>query len=128
MRRACSNCSLCHHSDGKDRPVRRIFDRLLETVGACGPVVRIPRENRIAIRAEVRLAGCVVGKKWLLANPWLAPRIDHARLERVAKFGPGCYGLRVRADDAGDIDAAPVAPIERGHRVGLRQHLEPAGS
>jgi len=104
--------------------VREIFDRYLEVIEECGPVTVIPQKTRIAIQAKVRFAGCVVRKKWLLANLWLTLRAEHPRLRRVEKYGPGSFGHQFRLDSPADIDGQFRKLVRESYSVGLREHLQ----
>lgn len=127
MWHSCSQYDLEHHFSGTEPSVRQSFDRFLEAIEACGPVVVIPQKTRIAIQAKVRFAACVVRKKWLLANLWLTRRVEHPKLTKIERFGPGSYGHRFRLDGPEDVDEALEDLIQEAYRVGLRQHLRGRG-
>lgn len=103
--------------------MRATFERFLEVIRAHGPVTVIPQKTRIAIQAQVRFAGCVVRKRWLLANLWLTREVEHPRLRRVERFGPRSVGLQFRLDGPDDIDEALVELVGEAYAVGLREHL-----
>jgi len=123
MWHSCSNYPLAYHFEGRLRQVRLTFDRFLEVVENCGPVEVIPQKTRIAIQAEVRFAGCIVRKRWLLANLWLTRRVSHPKLQRVEEYGPRSYGHRFRLDSPDDIDGALAELVQESYAVGLREHL-----
>ncbi len=123
MWHSCSNYPLAYHFEGRLPQVRLTFDRFLEVVENCGPVEVIPQKTRIAIQAKVRFAGCVVRKRWLLANLWLTRRVSHPKLQRVEEFGPRSYGHQFRLDSPDDIDGALEEFVQESYAVGLREHL-----
>lgn len=125
MWHSCSSYGLGHHFEGTDPEVRRSFDRFLEVIEACGPVEVIPQKTRIAIMAQVRFAGCVVRKKWLLAHLWLTREAEHAKLRGRETLGPSTSIHRFRLDQAEDVDDALIELIRESYRVGLREHLRP---
>jgi hypothetical protein len=120
---SCSNYPLEHHFRGREPHVRDIFERFLAVIRACGPVEVIPQKTRIAIQAQVRFAGCVVRKRWLLANLWLTRRVEHPALRRVEAFGPRSFGHQFRLDTPDDIDPAFRGFVAEAYAVGLREHL-----
>ena len=123
MWHSCSNYPLAYHFEGRLPQVRLTFDRFLEVVENCGPVEVIPQKTRIAIQAKVRFAGCIVRKRWLLANLWLTRRVRHPKLQRVEEFGPRSYGHQFRLDSPDDIDGALAEFVQESYAVGLREHL-----
>ncbi|MDH3206023.1 MAG: DUF5655 domain-containing protein [Gemmatimonadota bacterium] len=123
MWHSCSNYTLDDHFENVQPEVRATFDRFLEAVNACGPVTVIPQKTRIAIQAEVRFAGCVVRKQWLLVHLWLTRRTEHRLLQRVEAYGPRSFGHRFRLDEADDVDEALCILVREAYRVGLREHL-----
>lgn len=120
---SCSNYSLEHHFTGSLPVVRATFDAFLEAVESCGEVEVIPQKTRIAIQAKVRFAGCIVRKRWLLANLWLTRVVQHPRLRRSEQYGPNSFGHQFRLDAPDDVDDALRALVEEAYRVGLREHL-----
>ena len=125
MWHSCSNYSLEHHFAGALPTVRETFDEFLRAVEACGPVVVIPQKTRIAIQARVRFAGCVVRRRWLLANLWLTRRATHPRLRRIDDFGPRALGHQFRLDAPTDVDSELGELVAEAYRVGMREHLKP---
>ena len=123
MWHSCSNYPLDAHFAGTLPSVRDTFDRFIELIQEHGPIEIIPQKTRIAIQAKVRFAGCVVRKRWLLANLWLTRRIDHPALQRVEEFGPESYGHQFRLDSPDDIDGVLCDFIRESYAVGLREHL-----
>jgi hypothetical protein len=128
MWHSCSSYQVDEHFSRSLPQVRATFDEFMAALEACGPVEVIAQKTRIAIMAQVRFAGCVVRKNWLLANLWLTRRADHPALQRVEEFGPGSYGHQFRLDSPADVDAGLRALIAEAYRVGLREHLKPRSS
>lgn len=120
---SCSNYPLEYHFEGVHPSVRETFDRFLEVIETCGPVEVIPQKTRIAIQARVRFAGCVVRKRWLLANLWLTQRVEHRRLRRTDEFGPYSFGHQFRLVIPDDIDDEFCELVRDAYRVGLREHI-----
>lgn len=123
MWHSCSNYPLEHHFAKATPAVRATFDRFLAVIEAHGPVEVIPQKTRIAIQAQVRFAGCVVRRRWLLASLWMTRPVQHPRLRRTEQFGPGSYGHQFRLDAPEDIDDAIAAFVAEAFSVGLRGHL-----
>lgn len=123
MWHSCSDYPLEYHFEACLPKVRAIFDRFLEVIEACGPVEVIPQKTRIAIQAEVRFAGCMARKKWLVASLWLTRPVSHPTLQRVDEYGPGSYGHHFRLDSARDIDTPFRKLVREAYAVGLRKHL-----
>lgn len=124
MWHSCSNYPLSYHFEKSLPSVRATFDRYLIVIESCGPVEVIPQKTRIAIQAQVRFAGCVVRKKWLIASLWLTRRVSHPTLQRVEEFGPRSYGHQFRLDAPEDIDAAFEGFVKEAYSVGMREHLQ----
>lgn len=126
MWHSCSNYSLEHHFEKSDPEVRATFDAFLAAIEAHGEITVIPQKTRIAIQADVRFAGCVVRRRWLLANLWMTRRIEHPRLRRTEAYGPRSFGHQFRLDAPEDVDDELRGFISEAYRVGLREHLESA--
>lgn len=124
MWHSCSNFGLDHHFGRSSPQVRATFDRYLEAIRSCGDVAVIPQKTRIAIQADVRFAGCMVRKKWLVATLWLTRRVEHPTLQRTEVYGPRSFGHHFRLEAPDDVDPALVELIEEAYRVGLREHLD----
>ena len=124
MWHSCSNYSLDHHFSGVDTRVRETFDAFVRAIEANGEVTVIPQKTRIAIQAQVRFAGCMVRRRWLLAHLWLTRRVEHPRLTNTEKFGEHSYGHRFRLAHPSHVDGALRALIAEAYRVGLREHLQ----
>lgn len=125
MWHSCSNFELSRHFDSASPHVRATFDQFLATIRSCGEVTVIPQKTRIAIQAEVRFAGCMVRRRWLLANLWLTRPTEHPKLRRTEKYGPRSYGHQFRLDYPEDVDDALAELIRESYQVGLRKHLSP---
>ena len=123
MWHSCSNYPLEHHFEGSSPIVRQTFDRFVNVIESVGPVAVIPQKTRIAIQVKVRFAGCVVRKRWLLANLWLTRRVDHPTLRRTTEFGPESFGHQFRLDSPDDIDQSFQDLVRESYRVGLREHI-----
>jgi hypothetical protein len=89
-----------------------------------GPIEVIPQKTRIAIQAQVRFAGCIVRRKWLLAHLWLTRRARHPKLLRVEILGPRVYLHQFRFDAPGDIDDRFASLVCEAYAVGMREHLK----
>jgi hypothetical protein len=124
MWHSCSSYDIEQHFEHCEPHVRETFDVFLAVVEACGPVEVIPQKSRIAIQAEVRFAGCVVRRKWLLANLWLTRRAAHPALQRIEEFGPRSYGHQFRLDSPEGVDDRLRRLVQEAYQVGLRHHLQ----
>lgn len=124
MWHSCSNYPLDYHFKKSEPVVRETFDRYLDVIESCGPVEVIPQKTRIAIMARVRFAGCVVRRKWLLANLWMTRKVHHRTLRSTEKFGPRSYGHRFRLDSPDDIDDELRLFVAEAYAVGMREHLK----
>jgi hypothetical protein len=98
MWHSCSNYALEHH-------FQSTLDAFLDVTAFPDGVEVIPQKTLIAIQAEVRFAGCIVRKRWLLASLWLTRVVEHPRLRRTETFGPNSYGHQFQLNVPEDVDA-----------------------
>lgn len=89
--------------------VRACFDRYVELIERCGPIVVIPQKTRIAIMVQARFAGATVLRDRLRIAFALGRRIEHPLLVRVDAYNARWIGHRLEIRDPADLDDPRVA-------------------
>jgi len=107
--------------------VRASFDRFVELVERCGPVVVIPQKTRIVFMAQVRFGGAQVRRDRLLANVVLSRTVDHPRF-RHETFGPRWIAHRFELRDPVELDDPELQALfcESYRDLGQRESLNRA--
>lgn len=110
---------------------RAAFDRFVELMERCGPVVVIAQKTRIVIMARVRFAGGQVRRDHVLANIALTRRVDHPRWTQIEEIVPGWFAHRFvirRPEDLEDPELQALmceAYRDHGEQGKLRRRSSP---
>ena len=124
---SCSRFTLDEAFERSTPAARAAFERFVELVEECGPVVVIPQKTRIALMARVRFAGGQVRRDHVLANIALTRRVDHPRWTKVEEVAPRWFAHRFvirRPEDLDDPDLKTLvceAYREHGEQRKLRR-------
>jgi len=107
--------------------VRACFERFVELVERCGPVVVIPEKTRIVFMGQVRFGGAQVRRNRLLATVALSRRVDQPRF-RHESFGPRWIAHRFELRDPTDLDDPELQALicESYRDLGQRESLNRA--
>jgi hypothetical protein len=123
---SCSRYTL-DEAFARARPnVRACFDRFVELVERCGPVVVIAQKTRIALMVQVRFAGATVLRDRLRISFALGRRVEHPRLVKVETYGPRWIGHRLEVREPAELDDPAIAAWlcesyrDLGERASLR--------
>jgi hypothetical protein len=101
---SCSRFSLDEAFARSSSDARAGFDRFVELMERCGPVVVIAQKSRIVLMARVRFAGGQVRRDHVLANIALTRRVDHPRWAKVEEIVPGWFAHRFVIRRPQDLD------------------------
>jgi hypothetical protein len=113
---------LAAHFAGKPPLVRTLFDRVLKTVQACGPVTVLPEKTRIAF--HVRMSFMVVAtRQFGLRGHFVLDEIDrHPRFTKIQTYSARNHVHEFRVITLGDIDADFARWVKRAYAVGQQRH------
>src|SRR5262245_37464950 len=90
---------------------RAAFERFVELVERCGPVVVIAQGTRIVLMDRVRFAGAVVLRDRVRLNFALTRRLDEPWVEGIDTYLGGRWNAhRFTARTTADVDAIPNLP------------------
>jgi hypothetical protein len=105
--------------------IRAGFDRLVELVQRCGPVVVIAQKTRIVFMVRVRFGGCVVRRDHLVASIALPRRVDHSRWREIEEVVPGWFVHRFVVRDGRELDDPELAALvcESYRQMGEQRRL-----
>jgi hypothetical protein len=80
----------------RNRPLefRRIFKRIRNLLGNCGPLTVYARSGGIVFQVRVRFGGVRVRKNYVEVSLWLERRVKHPTLVRTTAFSEiGSHGF-----------------------------------
>ena len=108
--------------------VRACFDRFVELIERCGPIVVIAQKTGIAIMVQVRFAGATVLRDRLRIGFALGRRIEHPMLVKVEVYGPRWTVHRLDIRDPADLEDPRFAAwlCESYRDLGERRSLAPS--
>ena len=89
---------------------RAAFERFVEPVERCGPVVVIAQKTRIVLMVRVRFAGATVLKDRVRTGFALTRVLDYPRITRVESYGPRWNAHRFEAASPADVDSFAELP------------------
>jgi hypothetical protein len=120
---ACGRYELADHFRGKPLEIRALFDKVVDTVRAIGPVRILPEKTRIAFQVRMSFAQVTPRKHWLDGHVVLARRLEHPRFRTIQTFSPRNHVHSFRLTQPSDIDADFRAWLAEAYLVGDQQHL-----
>ena len=120
---ACGRYELADHFRGKPPEIRALFDQVVATVHAVGPVRILPQTTRIAFQARMSFAQVTPRKHWLDGHVVLARRLEHPRFRRIESYSPQNHVHIFRLSQPSDIDADFRAWLAEAYLVGNQLHL-----
>jgi hypothetical protein len=111
MWHSCSRHTLDERFEGSTSDARAAFERFVELVERCGPVVVIAQKTRIVLMDRVRFAGAVVRRDSVRLNFALTRRLDEPWVESIETYLGGRWNAhRFTARRPADVDAIPDLP------------------
>lgn len=123
---ACGRHDLDAHFRGKPAAIRELFDAVVGTVAACGPVTVLPETTRIAFQVRMSFAQVTPRARWIDGHVVLARRLEHPRFRRIETISPRNHVHHFRLTSVSDVDAELAAWLGEAYAVGEQRHLEQA--
>jgi len=120
---ACGNYELEPHFRGKPERIRELFERVVATIQAIGPVRVLPEKTRIAFQTRMSFAQITPRRGWLDGHVVLARRLESPRFRRVETFSARNHLHAFRLVQESDIDDEFRAWMMEAYRVGNQEHL-----
>ena len=102
-----------------------LYERFVEMVQACGPVLIAPAKTRIGF--QVRMIFAAVNKlsdHGLDAHVVLIRRLEHPRFRRIESLLPQSHVHHFRIQTLDELDADVAAWLAEAYLVGAQKHLE----
>jgi hypothetical protein len=121
---ACAAHDLDHHFDGKPPEIRALFDLIVRTVTAIGPVRILPEKTRIAFQVRMSFAQVTPRRQWIDGHVVLARRLEHPRFRLVQTFSPRNHLHAFRISSAAEIDDVFEGWLREAYAVGEQRHLD----
>jgi hypothetical protein len=121
---ACATHDLDHHFHGKPPEIRALFDRIVQTIAAVGPVRVLPEKTRIAFQVRMSFAQVTPRRQWIDGHVVLARRLEHPRFRLIQTFSPRnhLHAFRIRSES--EIDAEFAEWVREAYAVGEQRHLD----
>jgi hypothetical protein len=107
---SCTRYTLDEAFSRSTPEARAAFERFVELVERCGPVVVIAQKTRIVLMVRVRFAGATVLRDRVRLTFALTRVIDHPRITSVDSYGPRWNAHRFEAASPADVDAFAELP------------------
>lgn len=102
--------------------VRAVFDQVVATVRALGPVEVLPEKTRVALHARMSFAAFVPRRRWLDGHLVLARLVDSPRFRRIETYSPRNVLHAVRLTATADVDDEFRGWLAEAYRVGQQHH------
>jgi uncharacterized protein DUF5655 len=120
---ACGNYDLEAHFRGKPANIRALFDQVVATIQAIGPVRVLPEKTRVAFQTRMSFAQITPRRRWLDGHVVLARRLESSRFRRIETFSARNHLHAFRLVDESEIDEEFRAWMSEAYRVGNQEHL-----
>ena len=117
---SCSVRSVEDHLTGADTPVRELYDQLVATVSAAGPVSIAAVKSQINVRANNTFMGIKVRPDKLVVELLLPRKSDDARYTRVTALPGARFAHFVELRSADELDAGLAADMAEAYALGAR--------
>jgi hypothetical protein len=123
---ACATHDLDHHFRGKPPEIRALFDRIVQTISAVGPMRVLPEKTRIAFQVRMSFAQVTPRRRWIDGHLVLARRLEHPRFRLVQTLSPRNHVHAFRISSESEVDAEFAEWVREAYAVGEQRHLYPA--
>jgi len=132
MWHSCSQHTLDERFARSTPDARAAFERFVQLVERCGPVVVIAQKTRIVLLDRVRFAGATVLRDRVRLNFALTRQLDEPWVESTETYMAGRWNAhRFTTRTPADVDAIPNLPAllcesyrELGSQAALRRQVE----
>ena len=114
---SCVHIELADHFSGKDSQVRDLFDNLLGSVQAFGPVQVYALRTRIVLQGEVQFATLTPRKHWLEGTLWLRWKAEHPLISCIEMHVFRDYVRIFRLTSPGDVDPEFIALLHEAYML-----------
>jgi hypothetical protein len=118
---SCGNYDLEHHFAGKGPQVRKIYDRFVKLVRACGKVTIYPQKTRIVCMVRMRFAGAITQKSALQCGLILRRKVAHPHLVRIETYGPRSFGHKFKFTEPAQLDREFAELLREAYRIGCQE-------
>jgi hypothetical protein len=119
---SCGRYTVGEHLKGKNSRVVSLYERFVELVKSCGPVVIAPAKHRIGFQVRMIFAALSVNNSGLACHVVLSRRLEHPRFKRIESLSPRnhVHHFRIRAPE--DLDDEVAAWLKEAYQVGEQKH------
>jgi hypothetical protein len=114
---------LAHHFAKREPIVRELYDLVVATVRAIGPVTILPEKTRISFQVRMSFAQVTPRNRWLDGHVVFARRLEHPRFRKIETFSPRNHVHVFRLTSPNDVDATFAAWMREAYAVGGQAHL-----
>lgn len=115
---------LAHHFRGKDPTIRLLFQTVRKAIAACGPVIVLPEETRIAFQVRMSFAQVTPRQHWLDGYVVLARRLPHTRFRGIDTVSPRNHVHHFRLESPAEVDDEFRSWLREAYAVGAQEHLK----
>lgn len=121
---SCGNYTVEDFLRGKSDRARQLYERFVEAVESCGPILLAPAKTRVGF--QVRMIFAAVNKltdEYLDAHVVLTRRLDNPRFRRIESLLSRTHVHHFRISAVTDIDDEVTAWLCEAYHVGTQEHL-----
>jgi hypothetical protein len=121
---SCGRYTVEAFLSGKPRRAVDLYNRFVDMVNSCGPVLVAPAKTRIDF--QVRMISAAVNKlsdRGLDGHVVLARRLEHKRFRQIQEMSPRCYVHHFRIEAVEEIDEEVAGWFREAYRVGTQAEL-----
>jgi hypothetical protein len=122
---SCGKYSVDDFLSGKNDYAAALFNRFLEMVNSCGPVILAPAKTRVGF--QVRMIFAAVNKlsdRGMNAHVVLARRFEHPRFTKVESFSPRNHANHFKIQTLEELDDEVMPWLRDSCLVGCQEHLK----
>lgn len=120
---SCGRYELEDHFRGKPPGIRALFDAVVASIEAIGPVRILPEKTRIAFQVRMSFAQVTPRQKWLDGHVVLARRHELARFRKIQTISPRNHVHEFRLTTPEEVDGEFRSWLAEAYLVGEQHHL-----
>jgi len=103
------------HFEAKAPVVRKIYDRLLKALKACGPVIEEPKKTSIHLVNVSALAGVATRKEYLILTIKSDRKLTSPRLHKTERVSASRFHHEIKLTSPAEVDAELIGWLKAAY-------------